>query len=131
MTVKAIKIYPKKGSKGESLTQAVLSPGKGIPGDRHNDISLQTEKALMFSEENPGGLCFGKFKANIIVSEDINNISRLYFNDAVLEIIGHKKFCFTDCVHFSEKKDCPMYNGAAMAKVIKGGEIRACYSPLT
>jgi MOSC domain-containing protein YiiM len=118
-----IKVYKEKGSKGENLTQAELVAGEGIAGDRHNDVTLLTKDALLFAEQNPGGLCFGRFKENILIDTDLQGISRITLGTAILETTARKKFCFTDCSHFSEENKCPFSKGVAFAQVVQNGVI--------
>ncbi|MCL2855597.1 MAG: hypothetical protein FWE21_08260 [Defluviitaleaceae bacterium] len=122
----SIKIYPQKGCEGEALTQATLAPNQGIPGDRHNNISLQTKNARHFMEENPGGICFAKFKANILFDGQLQNSELLELGEAALEITGGKTFCFDSCKYHSVDKPCPMHQGVAFGRVVRGGLIIAC-----
>jgi MOSC domain-containing protein YiiM len=119
----SIKIYSKKGCAGESLTHATLSPEEGIIGDRHNDIALLTKSAIDFAAQNPGGACFAKFKENLIIDADFDENKQITLDNAVLEIIGGKKFCFEQCKYFAKDKPCAFKEGVAIAKVVQGGEI--------
>jgi MOSC domain-containing protein YiiM len=120
-----IKTYLEKGGEGKVLTQAELKEGEGISGGRHNDISLLTKDAHLFAEQNPGGLCFGKFKENLLIDADLQDVNCLTLGDAILEIIGGKKFCHKNCIHFSEENECHFRKGVAFAKVVQGGMVFA------
>ena len=122
--VLSIKIYPKKGAQDELTASAELKVGEGIVGNYRNDISLLTKNAQLFAKQNKNGLCFGRFKANIVIDAiSLQNISQLKIKDVVLRIDGGKKFCFADCAHFSEEKMCPFQEGVAFAQVVRGGII--------
>jgi len=125
--IRHIKIYPEKGSKGELLSQANLQENEGIVGDRHSDISLLTTAAQLFKEQNPGGLCFARFKENILIDADLHGIDHITIGDAVLGLGAKKKICIPECSHyktyFLNGKKCPFSEGVAFARVLKGGAI--------
>ena len=71
--VLSIKIYPEKGAQGELMASAELKAGEGIVGDYRDDISLLTKNAQLFARQNKGGLCFGRFKENIVIDASLQD----------------------------------------------------------
>ena len=122
MKISSIKIYKEKGCPGQPQTTAQLTPEEGIAGNRHNDITLITQAAQAFKNQG-GGMCFAKFKENLIVEGSLHHDKPIEIGKAQLEITSGKKFCFKECQFFSEIKKCPMQEGVAFAKVTKGGNI--------
>jgi len=120
--VLGIKIYTKKGCEGEVLTTARLTPDEGIVGNRHDDLCLLTTTAQEFMKKAEG-LCFPRFKENLVVEGDLSDSGTLAIGDVVLELTGGKKFCFPECAYFSEDGGCPMTGGVAFARVVQGGVV--------
>ena len=120
--VLGIKIYTKKGCAGEALTTAQLTPEEGMVGNRHDDLCLLTATAQEFMKK-ADGMCFPRFKENLVVEGSLHDSGTLAVGDAILTITGGKKFCFPECAYFSEDGGCPMTGGVAFARVVQGGTV--------
>ena len=74
-----------------------------------------------------GGLCTGRFAANILTSgldyASLRAGSRLNIGEAELEIICVGKPCFGECALFQQGEECPLPTSCAFARVLRGGVI--------
>jgi len=81
----------------------------------------------MDSQAEPG-LCFGRYKENILFDADLSPVlvpgTRLVVGEAVLEISGSGKHCFAQCPLFDQGQTCILAGRSLFAKVIRGGLIR-------
>lgn len=75
-----------------------------------------------------GGLCTGKFAANIVTSGmDYAGLApgmRLMIGSCELEITRIGKPCYEDCTIVQAGETCPLPGSCAFAGVLRGGEIR-------
>ena len=74
-----------------------------------------------------GGLCTGRFAANILTSgldyASLRAGARLAIGKAELEIIRVGKPCFGECALFQQGEQCPLPTSCAFARVLRGGII--------
>ena len=75
-----------------------------------------------------GGLCTGRFAANIVTSGlDYANIcegARLKIGETELEITRVGKPCFEECTLYQQNEPCPLKASCAFARVLRGGAIQ-------
>jgi MOSC domain-containing protein YiiM len=124
--------YLKKGEPGEALSEAELLEGLGMKGDRRQggerQISLLSAEARkwMDSRDEPG-LCFGKFRENILIEglspRELTEGSRLSVGKAVLRVSTGGKHCYAECELISREEDCLLAGGAVFASVERGGTV--------
>ena len=129
--------------RAERLTRAPLEGGRtdepslalderlGVVNDRKSakdgSVSLLSGEA----EETiraAGGLCTGRFSANIVTSGLDYAIlqigTRLKIGETELEITRVGKPCFEECALFQQGKQCPLPRSCAFARVLRGGTIQ-------
>ena len=125
--------YPEKGEPGIASPELTLIAGRGIEGDCHRDsprpVSLLLAEARRWMESQPEkGLCFGRFRENILIEglspEALIANCTLTVGDAALHILADSKYCFHECRYFSEETPCPLSIGARFATVLQDGVIR-------
>jgi len=139
-TVLRLTRYVAKGVPGETVQNARLLAGLGMEGDFHakddastqggeRQLSLlsQEERRWMVSQVKPG-LCFGRYKENILFDTDLSSVivpgTRLAVGEAVLEISDSGKSCFAQCPLFDQEQACILAGRSLFAKVIRGGLVR-------
>ena len=128
--------------RAERLTRAPLEGGRtdepslalderlGVLDDRKSakdgSVSLLSGEA----EETiraVGGLCTGRFAANILTSgldyAKLRIGARLRIGEAELEITRVGKPCFEECILFLQNEPCPLKASCAFARVLRGGAI--------
>ena len=115
----------------EALDEMILIKGVGIEGERKRadarQVSLLTEDACRWAQAQEN-LCCGKtFNANILLDGSLKGVERLTLDDVVLRI-SSKKFC----AHKGKGSVCPLYEGAAFAQILEGGQITVgeCFTAL-
>jgi cyclic pyranopterin phosphate synthase len=138
--IESIKIYSAKGTPGEKLSEAMLNENLGLEGDFHakggdRQVSLlcaETKDLILKQKEK--GLCFSRFRENIIIQGFDHDILRSGMrleagvfaeNPVVLEITGETKICHKECSLYEAGKRCTLSGMSLFAKVIKGGILRA------
>lgn len=132
--VEALTRHRQKGAPGEPLSEAVLVAGLGMQGDRHlggeRQLSLLLAEARRWMDAQPvPGLCFGRFKPNILIgglaSGELAVGECLCVGaDAVLRIGGEAKRCFPECALLIHGAPCRLPGCAAFATVERGGVVR-------
>jgi MOSC domain-containing protein YiiM len=125
--------YSAKGSPGEKLIEAELIAGLGLAGDYHQggerQLSLlSAETRAWLDRQNGQGLCFARFKENLLLegfaSEYLADGSSVQVGDAVLRIHAEKKYCHTECPLFSGGETCKLPESVLFAEVERGGTIK-------
>ena len=129
--------------RAERLTRALLEGGRidedslllderlGVLNDRRSAkdglvslLSGEAEGRIRAA----GGLCTGRFSANIVTSgldyASLCEGTRLKIGEAELEIVRVGKPCFDDCALFEQNHPCPLPKSCAFARVLHGGVIR-------
>ena len=135
MTAKIVGLtrYHRKGEPGEQLSEMSLLEGLGVEGDFHQggdrQVSLLSAEARRWMEsQTDKGLCFGKFRENILVEElpleDLENGSLLSVGNVVLRTGTHNKRCYDECGLFSKGMSCRLSGCAVFAVVERGGTVR-------
>ena len=125
--------YSKKGSPGETLSEARLLENIGMEGDIHQGgdkqlslLSAETRKWMDLQAER--GLCFAKYRENILtdgmILSDLPDGSRLSIGNAVLRVSLSKKHCYGECGLLSRGAECRLSGGAIFAVVERGGIVR-------
>lgn len=139
---------PSKGKRGEglkvarlsirtqdrrtrSLEEALLVKGRGIEGDRNakggdRQLSLLPLKVREEIEKNEvTGLCIPRFTENITHTGDtpFNEGERYTMGEAVIEISGTGKKCFSKCENIINNKPCTLVKSVTYAKIISTGKV--------
>lgn len=126
--------YVEKGKAGEQLDEAKLITGLGLEGNikqgGERQLCLLSAQARSWMENQiEKGLCFDRFKENILVDglplEELRNGDRLAIGEAVLRVSGYAKKCFDECALFRKGIQCHLSRCAVFAAVERGGIIRA------
>lgn len=126
--------YLQKGAPGETLPEAHLIRGLGMEGNRHQggekQISLLSAEALRWMQaQTEKGLCFERFKENILIEglpfDDLSVGSLLSVGNAVLRVSMRGKRCYEACALFSKGAPCRLSGSAVFAVVEQGGAVRS------
>ena len=115
----------------ETVERLTLDERLGVVGDykseKDGSVSLLSSEA----EERIrglGGLCTGKFAANIVTDGlDFSRLitgTRLIVGTCELELTRVGKPCYEDCAILQRGETCPIPQNCAFARVTRGGEIR-------
>ena len=135
--IEKIIVYPEKGSAGKELAEARFIENLGLEGDFHatggeRQLSLLVsgeQEYLNLTGQKEKGLCFSRFKANIVIrglsADSFTPGARLTVADAILEITGETKRCHEECALYQVGKTCSLAGRSLFAKVLKSGIIRA------
>lgn len=132
--VVALTRYAAKGMPGEQLPAMALVEGLGVEGDIHQggerQISiLAAEARRWMGEQQEHGLCFGRFRENLLVEglawDALETGARLSVGEALLRVSAQSKHCFADCGLYMESGPCRLTASAAFATVERGGTVRA------
>jgi MOSC domain-containing protein YiiM len=125
--------YPAKGSPGVKLGEAELVAGLGLAGDHHQGgerpLSLlsTTTRAWLDKQTEPG-LCFTRFKENLLVEsleeEDLADGSLVKVGGTILRIHTGQKYCHADCPLFSGGAACKLPESVLFASVERGATIK-------
>lgn len=125
--------YHQKAEPGETLAEASLLTGLGLEGDMYcggeRQISLLSAEARRWMEaQTEKGLCFGRFRENILIEgmslDELPDNSLLCVGDAVLRISARGKSCHSECELFSAAAECRLSRCAVFAAVVRGGVVR-------
>ena len=129
--IAALTRYRKKGDPGEALREAKLLTGLGMEGDFHQGgerqlCLLASEVRRWMDSQTEKGLCFGRFKENILITGalELSPGARLRAGEAVLRLSKSRKGCHSECVLFSRGIGCRLSGRAVFAVVERGGNIR-------
>ncbi len=129
--------------RAERLTRAPLEGGRtdepslalderlGVANDRKSAMDGSVSLLSGEAEEeirSAGGLCTGRFSANIVTSgldyAKLRVGTRLKIGETELEIARVGKPCFEECALFRQNEPCPLPRSCAFARVLRGGAIR-------
>jgi len=125
--------YRGKGGPGEALSEAELLEGVGMEGDMRRggdrQISLLPAETREWMETRAEpGLCFGKFRENILIDGNVlkkmTDGGRLSIGKAVLRVSLGKKRCYGECWLVNRGEECRLQDGAVFAAVESGGTVR-------
>lgn len=128
--ISGLHIFEEKGKPGIEKDKVKVLKGGGIEGDRHcfdkdRQISIVTGDTLAWMQKQEvEGLCFQKFKANIIIEARGTDIrgTRIKAGDTVLAVEG-KKRCFEGCRRCQEEMDCMLKESCYYASAVSDGEL--------
>ena len=129
--------------RAERLTRAPLEGGRtdepslalnvrlGVLNDRKSakdgSVSLLSGEAEE-TIRSAGGLCTGRFSANIVTNGLDYAIlrigTRLKIGETELVISRIGKPCFAECALFRQNEPCPLPRSCAFARVLRGGTIQ-------
>jgi cyclic pyranopterin phosphate synthase len=131
LKINSLARYQKKGAPGEILTEMTLIEDVGIDGDFHagspRQISLLSTEIRRWMDASPDkGLCFNRFKENILVDglKELKVSSLLTTGEAVLRITGAKDRCHDECGLFSKGTPCRLSEGVFFASVEQSGTVQ-------
>jgi len=125
-----------KGTKKETIAEAILKEDYGLIGDAHADCCTHRQVSLLAIEsiDKMRNLGFnvdpGDFAENL-TTEGIDLVclpvgTRLSIGEEIiLEIAQIGKECHSGCAIFREVGKCIMPKEGVFAKVIRGGSVRA------
>ena len=126
--------YTAKDIPGETLESARLVADMGMEGDFYaqggeRQISfLFTEDRQWMEAQTEPGLCFSRYKENILLDgippAALTPGVRLAVGNSVLEISDTPKRCFTECRLFSRGQTCALSKRQLFAKVIRSGLVQ-------
>lgn len=129
----ALRIQETKGGPSVRQESLKLVAGRGIRGDRHYGEDrmqvclLEQECRAWMEEQEEAGLCFSRFKENILTNSfcmsALTEGDWLLAGDTVLEITQAGKECFPECPRVRAGQDCRLRQACCFAKVIKGGTL--------
>lgn len=135
--VAALTVFAGKGLPGTVKEKVICSLDDnrgGIEGDFHfeegeRQISFLSEETEKWMEQQEiKGLCFQKYKANIVTEGCGCQLwpegTVIQAGDAVLQITDRSKRCFPECERYAAGMECRLREGCGYGKVISGGEIR-------
>ena len=116
----------------ETVDSLLLDERLGVIGDcksaRDGSVSLLSSEAEA-EIRNLGGLCTGKFAANIVTHGlDYARLApgtRLTIGSCELEITRVGKPCYEACILAQSGETCPLPKSCAFARVVRGGEIQS------
>jgi len=131
--IAALTRYPQKGGPGEKLREALLIANLGMEGNFHQGGKRQlslltTEIRRWIDAQTEKGLCFGRFKENILIEwtpgAPLPAGALLRAGDAVLRTSNSLKRCFDECELFSRGIKCRLAGSAVFAVVLSGGSVQ-------
>jgi MOSC domain-containing protein YiiM len=131
-TLKVARIYIRTPDKSTvSLQKALLVKDAGIQGDKNarggdRQLSLLPLKVREDIEKGiVTGLCLPRFTENITYTGDsqLKEGERYLIGEAVIEISGTRKRCFSECENIIKNKPCILVKTVSYAKIILSGNV--------
>lgn len=130
MRAERLTFAPESGGR-ETADELLLDERLGVCGDRRSGkdgsvslLSSEAEQAI----RGLGGLCTGRFMANILTSGlDYANLregTRLAAGECELVVTRVGKPCYEACVLYAGGEPCPLPKSCAFARVLRGGVLR-------
>jgi MOSC domain-containing protein YiiM len=128
-----LSIFLKKGEPGVTLPEINLLKGLGVEGSfrqgGERQVTLLSAEIRRWINEHSGqGLCFGRFKENILFEglplEAIKPGGVLSVGNAVIRISTQTKPCFDECPLFLKGTPCLLSGRAVFAVVEQSGTVR-------
>ncbi len=134
MKIISLALSKKKGTRKQTINEALLIENYGIEGDAHagiwhRQVSFLASESIEQSRRMGLDVTFGDFAENIATlgvnwtQMPVGTRVKLG-QTAVVEITQIGKECKTKCAIFYLAGDCIMPREGVFAKVIKGGMIR-------
>ena len=131
--VSQILLSPAKGQPAESVEEVRALREQGLEGDRFCDgsdrqISILSEEVRQWmSEQDVQGLCFRRYKGNLLVEDaDVGQWKkgdRLKVGEVLFAITVTEKECFPECKRHSQEMECRLHGGCCYARVSEAGTI--------
>ena len=130
--VVGLTVFKDRDEPGAELVEMNLLEGLGIEGDLHQGgerqvTLLSAETRRWVEEQAERGLCFARFKENILVEglsmDDIKLGDLLTVGSAVLKM-SMMKPCFPECTRASKDMPCQLSGRAVFAVVEQSGTVR-------
>lgn len=129
-----IQYSPSKGSKMIRVSETKVHPILGISEDYHcvqgnSELTIwEMEIRRKLEDENFDGLCFSRFKENLLVSglnlQEIKEGAILRINQLDFKITKKGKSCYSGCVVKQRGEFCPLRTGILFATALQEGVIR-------
>jgi MOSC domain-containing protein YiiM len=115
----------------ETVDALLLDERLGVCGDRRSEkdgsvslLSSEAEREI----RGLGGLCTGRFMANILTYgldyARLREGTRLVAGECELVVTRVGKPCYEACALYAEGKPCPLPGSCAFARVLRGGVLR-------
>jgi MOSC domain-containing protein YiiM len=139
MKIVSIAVSRKKGTRKQTVSQAVISADHGIEGDAHagpwhRQISFLAAESIEAARRSGLTVDFGDFAENIATAGidwlKIPVGTRLQLGDkARIEITQIGKECHRKCAIFYQAGDCIMPREGVFGRVLRAGTVR-CGDPI-
>ncbi len=134
MKIRAISVSKRKGTRKDSVEEALLVKEHGIKGDAHagawhRQVSFLAVESIEKAKAAGLSVGFGDFAENIAtegidwVNVPVGGRFRLG-ESALVEITQIGKECHKKCAIYYQAGDCIMPREGVFARVIQGGTIR-------
>lgn len=129
----AICISEKKGTAKEMIDEVNLIEDFGMEGDAHagkwhRQVSLLALEKIEDFNERGGGVSFGDFGENLVISGiELTKLpvgQRLTLGETELEVTQIGKECHSKCEIFHRVGQCIMPTNGIFTRVIKGGKVK-------
>lgn len=134
MKIESIAISKKKGTKKETVDEAVVIAGHGLSGDAHagdwhRQVSFLSMESIDQAKTEGLSVTFGSYAENIATSgidwPTVPAGSRLTLGGQVIvEITQIGKECHRKCAIYYQAGDCIMPREGVFGRVLQGGTIR-------
>lgn len=129
--ISRLQIFEEKKAPGRRMESVQVVKDGGIKGDLHcldgkKQISIMTEEVCRFLEtEEVKGLCFQRFKANLVLDGQIELEvgDRIRAGGTLLLVTGKKGPCFEECRRYQRGMDCMLKEGCWFATSLEDGVI--------
>lgn len=116
---------PNKKEDAVFCNEATLIENRGMLGDYHADGGdkqlMIVSKVLFDSLKSENGLCFNRFKPNLVVEERLQE-GFYKIGDCTIKVKQHSKKCFSECMK-ENKENCLMKEHIFEGMVVSGGTI--------
>ena len=133
-TILSVNISAEKGVQKEPVESGLLVADYGLDGDAHagpwhRQVSFLADEDIDTMRGKGVDLSPGDFAENIttrgIPVGELPVGTKIFIDDAILEITQIGKECHHGCAIFQAVGDCVMPRKGVFAKVIKGGAVSA------
>lgn len=137
MRVRKLNIFFEDKNKDTHVKRFEVVTGSGIRNDasfgKKRQISIlfvDTREWIEDKNTVPKGLCFGRFKENILIERNMSKEKCilqkgdcLYCGNVILRITEASKRCFEECDRVKCGLECKLKDNCCFAEVIEGGMI--------
>jgi MOSC domain-containing protein YiiM len=131
--ITALTRYVKKGEPGQKLNEVKLLTGLGMEGSYQQggerQLCLLTAEIREWMDlQSEKGLCFRRFKENILIEGLANGVllpnTLLQTENVILRTSESRKHCFEECRFVSESIRCWLSECVVFATVEQGGTVK-------